>query len=303
MKLFAPEYYKEFTCIADKCKHSCCIGWEIDVDGDTMEKYKSCREEYGKNILESIEDGETPCFRLGEAERCPHLNDRGLCRIILEVGEDYLCHICREHPRFYNDSPKGREVGLGMACEEACRIILFSDGYRDFKEIAEVCGQPQDWDFDTLVHRERIYGILCDRSRSYTERLERIYEEYGVTPSAFSDEEWIETLESLEYLNSDHKELFESYSSVSDTPQKIENQLERALAYFVYRHCTEAEDAYGFCAALGFCLFCERLIASLCRANEGDITDFARIVSEELEYSVDNTEEIKAKFEFLTFGG
>ena len=27
-----PDYYKEFQCIADQCEHSCCIGWEIDVD-------------------------------------------------------------------------------------------------------------------------------------------------------------------------------------------------------------------------------------------------------------------------------
>ena len=40
MKLFAPEYYKDFVCIADRCKHSCCVGWEIDVDKDTLEKYK-----------------------------------------------------------------------------------------------------------------------------------------------------------------------------------------------------------------------------------------------------------------------
>ena len=38
MKLFAPKYYTEFSCIADRCRHSCCIGWEIDIDADTAEK-------------------------------------------------------------------------------------------------------------------------------------------------------------------------------------------------------------------------------------------------------------------------
>ena len=36
MKLFAPEYYKQFKCIADKCTHSCCIGWEIDIDEEAL---------------------------------------------------------------------------------------------------------------------------------------------------------------------------------------------------------------------------------------------------------------------------
>jgi lysine-N-methylase len=34
MKLIAPDTYPEFCCIADRCRHSCCIGWEIDVDPD-----------------------------------------------------------------------------------------------------------------------------------------------------------------------------------------------------------------------------------------------------------------------------
>ena len=40
MKLYAPSYYKKFKCIADKCEHSCCIGWEIDIDEETLEKYE-----------------------------------------------------------------------------------------------------------------------------------------------------------------------------------------------------------------------------------------------------------------------
>ena len=32
MKIIAPNYYPAFRCIADKCRHSCCIGWEIDID-------------------------------------------------------------------------------------------------------------------------------------------------------------------------------------------------------------------------------------------------------------------------------
>ena len=40
MKLFAPKYYGSFKCIADKCEHSCCIGWEIDIDDTTLKKYR-----------------------------------------------------------------------------------------------------------------------------------------------------------------------------------------------------------------------------------------------------------------------
>ena len=46
MKLYAPKYYKNFKCIADKCDHSCCIGWEIDIDSAAYAKYKELKEEY-----------------------------------------------------------------------------------------------------------------------------------------------------------------------------------------------------------------------------------------------------------------
>jgi len=41
MKLSAPKYYGSFKCIADKCQNSCCVGWEIDLDPITLDKYSS----------------------------------------------------------------------------------------------------------------------------------------------------------------------------------------------------------------------------------------------------------------------
>ncbi|MBR4077900.1 MAG: hypothetical protein IKK17_04775, partial [Oscillospiraceae bacterium] len=55
MKLMAPDYYPQFRCIAGACKHSCCIGWEIDIDEDTLETYKSMDGEIGKRLLASID--------------------------------------------------------------------------------------------------------------------------------------------------------------------------------------------------------------------------------------------------------
>ena len=64
MKLFAPKYYKDFVCIADKCKNSCCIGWEIDIDDDTMKKYRNLTHSYAKTIKDSIDVDGTPHFKI-----------------------------------------------------------------------------------------------------------------------------------------------------------------------------------------------------------------------------------------------
>jgi lysine-N-methylase len=303
MKLFAPEYYSKFTCIADRCKHNCCIGWEIDIDDDALDKYKISSESYCKKILESIDFEDTPHFKLTERERCPHLDDGGLCRIIKNVGEEYLCEICKEHPRFYNYTSRGKEAGLGMACEEACRIILSSDEYDRFAVFDDLDDVDEDYPdgFDAVEEREYIYSILKDNSLSYPEKIENIYTEYKISPNIISDTEWKEIILSLEYLDDYHKELFIKYSSELNTQLQHEKILERALAYFIYRHTSEALEWEEFCASLGLAMFFERLFASILNSENScefeNAVELARTVSEELEYSEDNTERIKSIFE------
>ena len=289
MKLYAPKYYKNFRCIADKCDHSCCIGWEIDIDKDTLEKYKSLNDGYGTVINDSISMEDTPHFRLGDGERCPHLDERGLCRIILGVGEEYLCDICREHPRFYNYTSVA-EVGIGMSCTEGARLILCSPDYDVMEEIGEVDALADGMDFDGRAERGKIYAIFRDSELGYNEALQKIYRAYSI--DAGEDGDWTEILDSLEYLDAEHKKLFMNYSSAR-RPDGKDEYLERFLAYLIYRHCTEALDCDDFCARLSFCLFCERLLACLiCCEGAEDIREIAclsRIVSEEIEYSDENT--------------
>ncbi len=300
MKLFAPKYYEDFSCIADKCRHSCCVGWEIDVDEGTLAKYSALDAEYAESIRRSIEQGETPHFRLCADGRCAHLDEKGLCRIISNVGEGALCAICREHPRFYHTSTAGREVGIGLCCEEACRIILSSDGYREFVEIGEADAEEEAFDFDAAAHRARIYSYLADRTVAYSERLRKIYRKYGFTVGAFSADECDEILESLEFLEEEHRELFYGYSPYLDTDDEHELPLERALAYFVYRHCSSAANLEEFRTGLGFSLFCERLLSSMAENHPKiSIIELARILSEEIEYSEENCDALKTEFMFL----
>ena len=289
MKLYAPKYYRNFKCIADKCSHSCCIGWEIDVDGDTLNKYESLKGEYGAVIRDTISLEGTPHFKLCEHDRCPHLDENGLCRIILSVGEDHLCRICREHPRFYNYTDVA-EVGIGMSCREAARIILNSDDYSVFEQVGELDVESDGVDFDARDTREEIYTVLRDRERCYADRLKDVYGQYSI--EAGDDRYFLDKIASLEYLDVEHKALFLHYSSKKRAEGKYE-YLERFLAYFIYRHCSEALDYDDFCDRLSFCLFCERLLSSLICSNGAeslsDIAVLASIISEEIEYSEENT--------------
>ncbi len=124
MKLIMPEYYKEFRCIADKCTDSCCIGWEIDIDANTADFYETVSGDFGLRLKKNITSSSAKSFILAENERCPFLNDRNLCDIIINLGEDKRCAICTDHPRYFEWFNGVNEGGIGLCCEEAARIIL-----------------------------------------------------------------------------------------------------------------------------------------------------------------------------------
>ena len=55
MKEIFPSYYPEFRCIAGACRHSCCIGWEIDIDPLTADFYKSAKGTFGNRLQDNID--------------------------------------------------------------------------------------------------------------------------------------------------------------------------------------------------------------------------------------------------------
>lgn len=299
MKLKAPKYFSEFKCIADKCQHSCCIGWEIDVDSDTLEKHKNSQIPYCQKVVESISLTDTPHFILKENDRCPHLENNGLCRIITEMSEDYLCDICREHPRFYNFTINGKEVGLGMACEEASRIILSSDDYNVYIDINEIDDYQFCSEFNAVNEREKIYNLLKSND-TYENIIKSLQEHYNVSINSTDNDKYINTISSFEYLNEDNKKLFSCFSGDRNYPEEFAKILERALAYFLYRYTSEAYDEAEFRVSVGLSLFLEHLLASLTKCCEKQdfqsIVELARMLSEEIEYSEENIEKIKNLF-------
>ena len=154
-----PSYYKKFRCTAGKCTDNCCIGWEIAIDSETADFYKSFDGVFGKRLRENISDENI--FILKD-ERCPFLNDDNLCDIIINCGENRLCQICRDHPRFFNWYGNIKEGGIGLSCEEGARLVLTHDSV-SFDE-SEVDEEPENVDgelFDLLFSaREEILSIV-----------------------------------------------------------------------------------------------------------------------------------------------
>ena len=124
MNVYAPQYYAQFHCLADRCRHTCCAGWEIDIDEESLARYRAMSGAFGQRLNAAISLEDTPHFQLDADERCPMLNRDNLCDLIIACGEGALCQICADHPRFRSFWSDREELGLGMVCEAAARLIL-----------------------------------------------------------------------------------------------------------------------------------------------------------------------------------
>lgn len=214
MLLRTPDFYEKFHCIADKCTDTCCVGWEIDVDTATLAKYKAASKaknnekidnEFAKKLQSSICDGH---FVLESGDRCPFLDKCGLCEIYLHMGENALCDICREHPRFVEVYGDIKEQGIGLCCEEGVKLLLEETvsaktaAPNDTKTAApvmqfvegEVEELPDELPDDAreardqiFAEREKMFAILSQHEISLNKRLQMLLE-YAVEVSGTDED-------------------------------------------------------------------------------------------------------------------
>lgn len=169
-----PDYYDDFTCIADACEDTCCAGWQIVIDKESLQKYKRIRGNFRKRMLRSVNwFGST--FRQDKDKRCAFLNENNLCDLYLAQGEDGFCKTCREYPRHTEEFEGVREITLSLSCPEVARIVMNRMEPVDFISREDDTEEEFD-DFDPFLYsvlndaRNEMIRILQDRNCSVAER-------------------------------------------------------------------------------------------------------------------------------------
>ena len=102
-----PDYYEDFTCIADRCSFTCCREWKIGVDEDTFAKWKHtltpeemCVADRGQQTKKEKLSGYVTkkdggrVIGLNKEKNCPFLNGKKLCRLVLTYGDEILSQTC-----------------------------------------------------------------------------------------------------------------------------------------------------------------------------------------------------------------
>lgn len=322
MTFRTPSYYSIFRCTADKCSDNCCIGWEIDIDSASAEYYNTVSGEFGRRLKENIS---TENSFILQGERCPFLNDKNLCDIITTLGENSLCQICRDHPRYFEWYGDIKEGGIGLSCEEGARLILTSD---DVSVIQSETDEPiEEIDGDLFAYlfsaRECIFSIIDDKELSlseklcmildFAENLQMYVDNFGVdieNSCACISEIGDCDMKGIVEMFSDFEPIDESWTreltllkkNISSeagadiiclcTCEKEENYLLNLFRYFIWRYFLKGVFDEEILSKVKFSLVSLLVIKAMTngRSDLAVFIEKSKLYSKQMEYSEENKE-------------
>lgn len=177
--------YNDFKCTANKCKFTCCEGWDINIDKDTYERWEKDEKDstYLLNGVKTKEcNGKEEYFINKETfEKCPFLDCEGLCNIVKSHGEGYLSKTCHSFPRIKNDFEIKSEFSLSCACPEVIeildkieeKILMEPEGRNNKEGLLEIKSENrnQGEELLELKIRESLIDIVSEEEFSLDERL------------------------------------------------------------------------------------------------------------------------------------
>ena len=329
MLLRTLDYEEQFRCLAGRCPHSCCVGWEVMLDEDHARRYLAGDDPLSRRAAEAMVYDETEdafAFPLSGG-RCPFLDGENLCELHRAWGAEATPLTCQTHPRFTEDYGEFAERALSAACPAANVLLLGSReplGFREIEtgETGETGEEGDDWLPYLVPFRRRLFALLQDRSRPLRARLAEFLilclladavltdaELDGTAPEALLTleggtlegelpEEGIfpagfRLLASLEVLEPNWRDVLRKAETVAPVPQD-EALLERVAVYFAYRSilkCVNDGDLLGRGLYTVFLTLAAERIAAVCGLGEA-----LRRLSREVEHDADNVEALLAAF-------
>lgn len=312
MNEYKPVYYPKFKCTADRCRHSCCRLWDIELDENTVQLYGDNYPE----IFESVDtEEEQGCIYHSFKQKdrsCVHLQDNGFCSLICKHGENIIPENCANHPRFYNFLEDRIEYGLGICCEEACRLIL--DNTEPFelllnteKDIHDVVDVPEYESDRKSDPDHEIFLLQDEQGRSLRTKyidifncssfsLNRCFEKAKF--DFISADECFGVLSPLERLDGDWTDYLEylKENPEGEDISEFDYILKNLAVYFLYRYVFYAtsgmEEEYLYFVNFSVCAVMD--VAKGIKHKTGILDksvllDICRAYSAEIEYSTENT--------------
>ncbi len=161
MLYIKPTYYNKFKCTAEQCEATCCAGWQIVIDDDSLERYEKEPGAYGEVLRKRI-DWTEGVFKQDNCKRCAFLDKDNLCDMYKHLGEESLCVTCTNYPRHIEEFENVREITLAISCPEVAHIILNQKEPVTFasEEVESEEEEFEDFDPFFFSYLEDARGIL-----------------------------------------------------------------------------------------------------------------------------------------------
>lgn len=122
-----PDFLKEFHCIGGDCLNTCCAGWFVKLDEDIADYYEHLDGTFGdflhQHVIRDEKTNKITAIQTDENNRCPFLNEEGLCRIQIEYGPEHLGSICQNFPRHEHGSGDISLLGVVSSCDAILDIL------------------------------------------------------------------------------------------------------------------------------------------------------------------------------------
>lgn len=308
MKYTGLSCFSSFRCLADRCPDTCCAGWEIDLDADTLARYDRLPGPLGQRVRSKIQQADGYTFFALEHGRCPFLNGDGLCELILAQGDDLLSVTCREHPRFVEEYGGLRETCLSISCPEAARLLL--EGPVELVTREDATPWEEDWELDEdllaeLLECRKLLFSMAHAQRPMLERLSIIIEAAGEMQSSLGARAEISqavpcrsldlagfwaAMQGMEFTGPKLPALLKGLAP--DIPAELFNkvQTERLLTYFLYRYVLRAVWDGALAEKVLFCVYSTAAILALSQTIPGPdaLQAAASLYSREAEHSDEN---------------
>ncbi len=174
--------YDKFSCIASACPYHCCQGWTIAIPDESYKKYIAYEGTLGEIARKFIlydEDIKAYRMALGKHGTCPFCEENGLCKIIIQEGEQDLSPVCTVFPRMKYLTSDTMEQGLSLGCPHVVELLydIKTPLYFEKEEVTEDSWNDEITEdelhaieFDLQI-RELLRTLLQNRKYSMWYRL------------------------------------------------------------------------------------------------------------------------------------
>lgn len=292
-----PTIYHTFQCKADRCENTCCQLWTIDIDETTAERYHAMTGPLGESLRQSITvDDEGSHFVFSkEQPMCPLLNENGLCKVVLELGEEGLCDTCHMHPRFYKYIEDLELCGVGLSCEASVELLV--EDMQSNQVIFTIEDDNGEFSPDERLTIQNIFELLAFDIDSAlfqyipapdAQYYARLLDLYGTTEPI--DEDWTAQVSALSRDIDKLTTSVQTYVATHDMAL-----FNKVFQYILYRQIDMLAD-YSLESILSYARDGVEYILMASALEDSPLKQVARW-SQQIEYDEDNVELLLQHYE------